>query len=277
MSVQQPGIRRAERWVLSALGALLAACGGRTLESAADGVSQSETAQEATGLVPGAVPIGVPPSSVAGAGGAPAVTQPATGGAGGWAGASAVFGGGGAAGGSWTGAGGSVQVPGASCGDPYFPEPDWAPSAWVALALGGGDAGFAPAPSPRSTMLGSWRGIVRTPWTSPYLVDITFDEDGHYSASTPELGDCVSAFYYGTDDDTPIKQWRVGNAPGVTSGEIDIAFDYGTESGAIEYGLPAWQGELAAIERDASGDGLRFEFSRSDGYGPLRFDLRRVE
>jgi len=56
----------------------------------------------------------------------------------------------------------------------------------------------------------------------------------------------------------------------------DIAFDYRVEN-SIEYGLPGWQGELSRIERDASGDGLRFEFATSDGYGPVRFDLRRVK
>jgi hypothetical protein len=123
------------------------------------------------------------------------------------------------------------------------------------------------------SMVGTWRGVVQTPWTTPYRVAVTFTADGHYSARCTELpASCCVAFYYGPDDDTEIKQYRVDTVSldGSVSGEIDIAFAY--DEG---YDFPAWQGELSQIERDASGDGLRFEFRTSTGYGALEFDLRR--
>jgi hypothetical protein len=123
-------------------------------------------------------------------------------------------------------------------------------------------------------MPGRWEGLATTPWTTPYRVELSFAADGHYSAGCTELSrDCCQAFYYGSDDDTPIKRYRVEDATlsGNVFGEIDIAFAY-----ADEYGLPAWQGELSNIQRDASGNGLRFSFARSDGYGPIEYDLRRA-
>jgi hypothetical protein len=162
------------------------------------------------------------------------------------------------------------------CSQPY-PAPGYAPGEWVPyepVVPAGGELARSLVDGVRSVMAGSWRGVASTPWTSPYVVDITFSSDGHYSARCAELGDCCLAFYYGTDADAPIKQWRVDDATlsGDVFGEIDIAFGYGQE-----FGLPSWQGELSHIERDASGDGLRFEFATSSGYGPLRYDLRRVQ
>jgi hypothetical protein len=126
----------------------------------------------------------------------------------------------------------------------------------------------------QAAMPGSWQGIATTPWTTPCRVEISFTADGHYSGRCAELpSDCCQVFYYGSDDDTPIKRYRVGDATlsGDVFGEIDIAFAYDDE-----YGLPAWQGELSNLQRDASGNGLRFRFARSDGYGPIEYDLRRA-
>jgi hypothetical protein len=121
---------------------------------------------------------------------------------------------------------------------------------------------------------GRWGGIATTPWTTPYRVELTFRNDGTYSGHCTEFSsDCCTAFYYGSDLESPLKRYRVADATlsGNVFGEIDIAFIYGDE----EY-LPAWQGELSHIEVDASGHALRFEFARSDGYGPISYDLRRV-
>jgi len=164
------------------------------------------------------------------------------------------------------------------CSDPYYPAPSWSPGAWVPYPRGEMPNAVDAQTwlrAVQSAMPGSWHGIATTPWTNPYEVDLRFDEGGGYSSRCSSFPDsCCVAFYYGTNDDTPLKQWRVDDATltGNVFGEIDIAFDYFTE-----YGLPAWQGELSYIERDASGDGLRFEFARDDGYGPVRFDLRRVQ
>ncbi len=125
-------------------------------------------------------------------------------------------------------------------------------------------------------MTGTWHGIGRTPegWTQPvYEVAITFGE-GRYSAhcaSTPTH--CCVAFYYGTDLDDPLKAFRLlsTDPEGRAFGEIDIVFDYNDSPP----GLPSWQGLLQNVEIDATGNRLRFEFKRSDGYGPVRFDLSR--
>jgi hypothetical protein len=116
--------------------------------------------------------------------------------------------------------------------------------------------------------------MATTPWTTPYRVEVSFRDDGTYSAHCTELApECCQVFYYGSDLDSPLKRYRVGDATlsGNVFGEIDIAFIYGDEES-----LPAWQGELSHIEVDAYGNGLRFEFARSDGYGPLTYDLRRL-
>lgn len=155
--------------------------------------------------------------------------------------------------------------------------PSFTPGEWLPFqpeVPAGGEPARALLQGVQEVMTGSWRGLASTPWTSPYVVDISFSADGHYSARCAELGACCLAFYYGSDADTPIKQWRVDDATlsGNVFGEIDIAFGYDGQ-----FGLPAWQGQLSHIERDASGDGLRFEFATSAGRGPLRYDLRRVQ
>jgi hypothetical protein len=127
--------------------------------------------------------------------------------------------------------------------------------------------------STRAILPGRWQGLARTPWTTPYKVEIVLGSDGHYASRCTELPDgCCTAFYYGSDEDTPLKQYRVEDATlsGNVFGEIDITFKYDDD-----FGLPGWQGELSHVQRDASGNGLRFQFQRSDGYGPIEYDLRR--
>jgi hypothetical protein len=172
----------------------------------------------------------------------------------------------------------AVAAPGGNCLSGHdFPPPGFVPGEWLPFSPQvppGGELARVLLDGVKEVLAGSWRGVVTTPWTNPYVVDITFHADGHYSDRCSELEDaCCSAFYYGTSDDTPLKQWRVDDATlsGNVFGELDVVFDYGDS-----HGLPAWQGELSQIERDASGNGLRFEFSHLT-YGPQRFDLRRVQ
>jgi hypothetical protein len=158
-----------------------------------------------------------------------------------------------------------------ACPYPDYPPTEWLPEPWIFAATT--DAAELLA-GVQAAMPGRWKGLATTPWTTPYQVEIRFTADGHYSGRCTELpSDCCQAFYYGSDDDTPIKRYRVDDATlsGDVFGEIDIAFAYDDE-----YGLPAWQGELSSIERDASGNGLRFSFARSDGYGRIEYDLRRA-
>ena len=123
-------------------------------------------------------------------------------------------------------------------------------------------------------MVGNWRGIVTTPWIPPYPVALTFGNDGRYSAKSLDPSSSV-AFYYGTDDDHAFKQYRLEDVSvlGRVRGEIDIVFGYGAGS----YDVGAWQGLIQELVLDASGDRLRFEFARSDGYGPVTFDLWRCK
>lgn len=148
---------------------------------------------------------------------------------------------------------------------------------------------FAPPPLPSGSfearrtfleavgagMVGNWRGIATTPWISPYAVAMTFGSKGGYSARRLDKSGASPqpAFYYGTDDDTPLKQYRLEDVSslGRVHGTIDIVFDYG----GAGYGTAAWQGRLDGIVLDSAGDRLRFEFRRSDGYGPVAFDLWR--
>ncbi|AKU94706.1 hypothetical protein AKJ09_01370 [Labilithrix luteola] len=122
----------------------------------------------------------------------------------------------------------------------------------------------------RSGTVGRWYGNVTTPWIPAYSVYFEFDADGHYATRTTDP--TMVALYYGTDLDTPLKQWRLDdvNQSGAASGTIDVAFDYETF-----FALPAWQGELHNVVLDASGNRLRFAFFTSSGYGPVEFDLWR--
>ena len=75
------------------------------------------------------------------------------------------------------------------------------------------------------------------------------------------------AGYYGTDSSDPsclaLKQWSPTT--------LAVPFWYGTYCD-----LPAWQGELSGAALDITGDRLDFAFSRSDGYGPIDYDLYRM-
>jgi hypothetical protein len=125
-------------------------------------------------------------------------------------------------------------------------------------------------------MTGSWvgRAIAPDPW-SPHAWDImvTFSEDGGYSARAFSAGQETPAFYYGTNLQCPLQRWRLRsvNADGM-DGEIDIAFQYPPE-GCY---LAGWQGELVRVAFDAGSNRMQFEFRRSDGYGPVLYDLWRV-
>ena len=125
-------------------------------------------------------------------------------------------------------------------------------------------------------IVGSWRGLVTTPWIPDYEVSLWFDASGHWGGSCAvESEMCCVAFYYGTDLDCDLKRYSIDDATlsGKATGTIDIPFWYG-ETGC---GLPSWQGELSSVALDADLDRLRFDFSRSDGYGPVHFELERTD
>lgn len=126
-------------------------------------------------------------------------------------------------------------------------------------------------------IVGSWRGIVTTPWVPDYEVSFWFDAAGHYGGSCAVLSDqCCVALYYGTDRDCDLKRYSIDDATlsGKVTGTIDVAF-YAPDAPDGCY-LAGWQGELSNVAVDADFDRLRFDFKTSDGYGPVHFELERV-
>jgi hypothetical protein len=172
--------------------------------------------------------------------------------------------------GGWAG-GGTSKAGARGAPTCAYPTVDFSPSDWVAPPAQTPEVKFAAVVS---GIVGSWHGVVTTPWTPPYEVIARFDGDGHYSASCVYSSDvCCIAFYYGTDEDTPIKTYTIDDATlsGNVTGTINIAFGY---DGFFD--TPAWQGELSHLELDADGNRAHFDFNRSDGYGPVHFELERV-
>ena len=118
-----------------------------------------------------------------------------------------------------------------------------------------------------SGMVGTWHGCVTTPWTIMYGVDVTFRADGTYSASSGEVldGQTMTALYYGTDDDSPLKQWWINDfqASNKGVGEIDIVFD---AKGVV-------RDELRNVK--LMGDQLELELFHMGQYGPVLVQLFR--
>jgi len=190
-----------------------------------------------------------------------------TAGAGGWGGVGGFGGFGGFAG--VGGQAGGTQVADAC----DYPETTFDPGSWqpdqTPRTL---DAALAHL---KSGFPGHWQGVVTTPWVPPYDVTLTFGADGSYSGACRWSSNmCCVAFYYGTDDDTSLKQYALDTvtAAGVVGGPIDIIYDYQ----AAGYAESGYQGDLRRVELDATGNRLRFEFWYGGQYGPLKFDLVRA-
>jgi hypothetical protein len=120
----------------------------------------------------------------------------------------------------------------------------------------------------------TWTGCVTTPWTPMYQVTFELREDGSYSASTDEVldGTEMIALYYGMDDDSPAKTYALTDiqASGLGIGEIDVVFDVGS----VDVGSVV-RDELRNVR--LMGDTLEFEMFHFGRYGPLTYQLRRVE
>ncbi len=127
-----------------------------------------------------------------------------------------------------------------------------------------------------AAMVGNWRGFVSTPWTEPYQIRARFGADGTYSARCEQNSDydgsgCCRAFYYGSDEDSPLKRWSLDSVGfRAASGTLDIAFCY--DGGCNP---PAWQGYVREVDYDQTGNRIRFDFWRGDEYGPLQVELER--
>lgn len=111
---------------------------------------------------------------------------------------------------------------------------------------------------------GTWVGVMSTPtWGGPDCkVTFTFYAST-YSARGLD-GSCV-ALYYGSDDDSPEKKYRLDDITAITEAQGDITVWFGpgnTNPGIIQH---VW----------ISGNQLTFEVYKT-GYGPLVYSLARV-
>jgi hypothetical protein len=131
----------------------------------------------------------------------------------------------------------------------------------------------------RTKLTGSWRGVVDSPFVPPYSIVMSFRADGSYSAHCSAHSDydgsspgCCRALYYGTDQDSSLKQWTLttADASGKTSGDLDIVFGY---SG--EFGESSYQGKISELELDATGNRARFNFLYGDRMAGT-YDLERT-
>ena len=144
------------------------------------------------------------------------------------------------------------------------PWSDADPSATLDAALTRGTEGI----------VGSWRGVVTTPWTSPYEVSVTFRADGTYSARCAWSSNvCCEAFYYGTDDDTPLKRYRIDTVNSSQAVSGTDRHHLRRQRGRL---LPSgYQGNIRKLKLSPDENRMQFEFWYDD-YGPTLFDLARV-
>jgi hypothetical protein len=185
----------------------------------------------------------------------------------------------------WGGSGGAAGFDGASedggnvfPGDPLPPDSTHGNCEGIAQLS---PEGWTPAPSAsldgtRAAMLGRWTGTATSHWVPHWGVEASFAEDGTYSGRSNDLG--APAFYWGTDDDTPLKRWwldawRPGTS--VAAGGIDIIYSYGTPE-QPSYQESGYQGSLDCVQVSADGQRLRFELWYDDTRGPVVYDLRRA-
>ena len=115
--------------------------------------------------------------------------------------------------------------------------------------------------------MGTWHGTVDTPYTPPrYDVDITFEANGHYKSACSNAANC-RAFYYGSDDDSPLHTY-----------DLNDVFANRTAAGWIylwsQPGSPV--GELKSVTLLGNATRLKFEFFNGL-HGPFRYDLYRVQ
>jgi hypothetical protein len=121
---------------------------------------------------------------------------------------------------------------------------------------------------------GSWVGFAEAPagWLpETWLMSLHIEADETYTAST-RSEHYVPPFYYGNTSSCPPQRMQLTKmSTEGAEGEIDIAFRYEDECA-----LPGWQGVVKALRVDSDGVRLRFDFARSDGYGPVHYDLWRA-
>jgi hypothetical protein len=119
----------------------------------------------------------------------------------------------------------------------------------------------------RNGMNGAWRGVVTTPWVAPYMADVVFRADGTYSAYNLNPDNHLPALYYGTDEDSPLKTFKLDDlkANGEASGELTVLFHVGTTT----------VDEIRHLSLGPDGNTLSLEMWHFGTYGPVRLDLTR--
>jgi hypothetical protein len=121
-------------------------------------------------------------------------------------------------------------------------------------------------------IVGTWVGSDDSPWKDPFQVKISFTADGHYAGHCAEpLGCPAAVFYWGVDDDSPEKTYRLRDlqAGGTVTGDIAIYFVPGD----------TFQGVIDALTLSPDGQQLKFEVwdqPGGDRHGPILFDLKRT-
>ncbi len=130
--------------------------------------------------------------------------------------------------------------------------------------LGQGDSGLLA--QHQRLLVGTWEGVVETPWTSPSAVAMVFRSNGSYSAVNLEGG---SALYYGTDEDHPSKVWELVDIRANGSSQGDITIYFGS-SGSQNREM------IDKVQFDEHGWIVSFEVWTRSGYGPIEFQLRRI-
>lgn len=117
-------------------------------------------------------------------------------------------------------------------------------------------------------VVGTWQGVVTTPWQPPYRVQLILRADGSY-ASTCLEPDCV-VFYYGEDGDRQGREHDLFDvrADGRGVGRFSVVWSNGGRQ----------LGDLDNLRLDASEQTLDFDFWNSWGggrRGPIQFSLQR--
>jgi hypothetical protein len=119
----------------------------------------------------------------------------------------------------------------------------------------------------KNGLIGTWTGTATTPWTSSYRVTFIFDSYTHYASRSLD-GNSTSALYYGSDQDSPLKQYEVTDvqANGDAVGTIDIYFGDSSTT----------RDSLQSIQLSTDLSRLKFSVMHLDQYGPLQYDLQRT-
>jgi hypothetical protein len=124
----------------------------------------------------------------------------------------------------------------------------------------------------RAALTGHWIGIVTTEWKPAYPISASFGSDGGYSAICPAEDGCCTALYWGTDQDSPLKQIRLDamSDDGTLEGQIDMVWCY-PETGCYV----GWAGKITDFEYDQTGSRLRFQLHDEDACCPVHIELER--